>query len=130
MDINMSMLEVTGGVVNVGVGLGRLRREVHSGVVDTDSTPDVQIITPLEHFLSKHRAVEAVVLFSTLNTSCRKKFYGRAAKYSLENGGGVVTYIFYIEHVARQFGLTIATCDRQAVHRLFRYFCYFWYNCY
>jgi hypothetical protein len=50
MDTNMSMLEVTGGAVNVGVGLGRLRREVHSGVVDTDSTPDVPIITPLEHF--------------------------------------------------------------------------------
>ena len=50
MDTNMSMLEVTGGAVNVGVGLGRLRREVHSGVVDTDSTPDVLMITPLEHF--------------------------------------------------------------------------------
>ncbi len=50
MDTNMSMLGVTVGVVNVGVGLGRLRREVHSGVVDTDSTPDVQIITPLEFF--------------------------------------------------------------------------------
>jgi hypothetical protein len=44
------MLEATWGAVNVGAGLGRLRRELHSGVVDTDSTPDVQIITPLEHF--------------------------------------------------------------------------------
>ena len=42
------MLGVTRGAVNVGEGLGRLRREVYSGVVDTDSTPDVQIITPLE----------------------------------------------------------------------------------
>jgi hypothetical protein len=57
-----------------------------------------------------------------LNPSCHKKFYGRAAKYGLENRGGVVTYIFYIEQVARQFGLAIATCDRQAVHRLVRYF--------
>ncbi len=45
------MLEDTGGAVNDGAGLGRHRREVHSGVVDTESTPDVQIITPLEHFL-------------------------------------------------------------------------------
>ena len=127
MATNMSMLEVTGGVVNDGAGLGRLRREVHSGVVDTDSTPDVQIITPLEKLLSKHRAVEAVVLFSTLNTSCRKKFYGRAAKYSLENGGGVVTYIFSIEQVARHIGLSYAACDRQAVRRLVRHCCYCWY---
>ena len=45
------MLGVTGGAVNDGAGLGRLRREVHSGVVDTDSTPDVKIITPLDYFL-------------------------------------------------------------------------------
>jgi len=32
------------------------RREVHSGVVDTDSMPDVQIITPLDDFFSKHRS--------------------------------------------------------------------------
>ncbi len=85
MATNMSMLEVTGGAVNVEARLGRLRREVHSSVVDTDSTPDVQIITPLEHFLSKHRAVKALVPFSTLNPSHRKQFYGRTSKYSLEN---------------------------------------------
>ena len=44
----MSMLGVTRDAVNVGAGLGRLRREVHSDVVDTDSTPDVQIYTPPE----------------------------------------------------------------------------------
>ncbi len=66
---NMSMFGVTRGVVNVGTGLGRLRREVHSGVVDTDSTPDVHIITPLEQFLSKLRVVKALVPFSTLNPS-------------------------------------------------------------
>jgi hypothetical protein len=43
----MSVLGVTRGAVDVGAGLGRL---VHSGVVDTDSTSDVQIITPLEEF--------------------------------------------------------------------------------
>ena len=129
MATNMSMLEVTGGVVNVGVGLGRLRREVHSGVVDTDSTPDVQIITPLEDFLGKHRVIKALILFSTLISIYRKKFYGRAAKYHLENGGGVVTYIFSIEQVARQFGLSYAACDRRAVHRLIRYCCYYWYYC-
>jgi hypothetical protein len=42
------MFGVTRGAVNVGAVLGRLRREVHSGVVDIKSTPDVQIITPLE----------------------------------------------------------------------------------
>ena len=44
------MLGVTRGAVNVGAGLNRLRRMVHSRVVDTDSTPDVQIITLLEEF--------------------------------------------------------------------------------
>jgi hypothetical protein len=44
------MLGVTSGAVNVGAGLSRVRREVHSGVVDTDSTPAVHIITPLEEF--------------------------------------------------------------------------------
>ena len=126
----MSMLGVTRGAVNVGAGLGRLRREVHSGVVDTDSTPDVQIITPLEDFFSKHRAIKAPILFFTLNPSYSKKIYDKAAKYHLENGGCVVTYIVYIEQVARQFGLTIAACDRQAVHRLVRYFCYCWHHCY
>ena len=29
-----------------------------------------------------------------------------------------MTYIFPIEQVARQFGLTIAACDRQSMHRL------------
>ena len=44
-------LASTRGAVNVRTCLGRLRRrEVHSGVVDTDSTPDDQIITPLEEF--------------------------------------------------------------------------------
>ncbi len=47
----MSMFGVMRGAVNVGAVFGRLRRLVHSGVVDTDSTPDVQIITPLVDFL-------------------------------------------------------------------------------
>ena len=46
----MSMLGVMRGAVNVEAGLGRLRREVHSGVVDTDSTTDGQIITALDMF--------------------------------------------------------------------------------
>jgi len=84
----------------------------------------------MEHFLIKHRAIKALVIFSTSNPSHRKKFYGRAAKCRLENGGGVVTHIFNIEQVARRFGLTIANCGRQAVHRLVRYFFYCWYHCY
>ena len=80
------------GAVNVGAGLGRLRREVHSGVVDTDSTPDVPIYTPPGKIQSKHRVIKALILFSTLNPSYSKKIYARAAKYHLENGGGVVTF--------------------------------------
>ena len=67
----MSMLGVTKGTVNVGASLGRLRREVYSGVVDADSMPDMQIITPLEELLSKHRVIKALILFSTLNQSYR-----------------------------------------------------------
>ena len=61
------MFGVTRGAVNVGAGLGRLRREVYSRVVDTDSTPNVKTITPLEDFLSKHRVIKALILFLTLN---------------------------------------------------------------
>jgi hypothetical protein len=39
------------GAVNVGAVFSRLHREVHSGVVHTESTPDVQIITSLDVFL-------------------------------------------------------------------------------
>jgi hypothetical protein len=35
------------GAVNVRAVFGRMRMEVHSGVVDTDSTAEVQTITPL-----------------------------------------------------------------------------------
>jgi len=52
----MSMLGVRRGADKVGAAFGRLRRHVHSGVVDTDSTPDVHIITPLDDFFSKHRS--------------------------------------------------------------------------
>ncbi len=47
----MSMLGIMRGAVSVGAVSGRLRREVHSGVVNTDSSTDVQIITPLDDFL-------------------------------------------------------------------------------
>ena len=49
--INVSMLGVMRGAVNVVAALSRLRRKVHSGVVDFDSTPDVKIITPRVDFL-------------------------------------------------------------------------------
>ena len=110
------MLEVIGGAVNDGAGLGRLRREVHSGVVDTDSTPDVQILTPLEHFLSRHRATKALVPFSSLSASCRKDFYDRAADCYLKRGGETLAYFTAAESVARSLGLSIAYCDRSTVH--------------
>ena len=47
----MSMLGVMRGAVIVGPVFGRLRREVHFGVVDTDSITEVQTITHLDIFL-------------------------------------------------------------------------------
>jgi hypothetical protein len=91
----MSMLGVMRGAVSVGPVFFRLRREVHFDVVDTDSTTEVQTITPLEDVISKHRNVKAHIPFSTLNPSCRKDFYGRAAKYYNEYGGGIVTLNFF-----------------------------------
>ena len=83
-----------------------------SGVVDTDSTPDVQIVSPLDDFLSRHRSCKALIPFSELHATCRKDFYGKAANYYIEFGGGIVTYIFAAEEIARQFRLAIANCDR------------------
>jgi hypothetical protein len=40
-----------GAVNNFGAVFCQLRRQVHSGVDDTDSTTDVHIITPLDDFL-------------------------------------------------------------------------------
>ena len=47
----MTLLGATRGAVNVGAVFSRLRRKVNSGVVDTDSTPDVKIIKPRDDFL-------------------------------------------------------------------------------
>ncbi len=106
------MLGVMRGAVKVGAVFGRLRRHVHVGVVDTDSTPDVQIITPLVDFFSKRRSCKSHIPFSSLDVNCRKDY--------VENGGGVVICIFAAEEVARQFGLAIAACDRQAMHESVR----------
>ena len=85
------MLGFMRGDVNVGPDFNRMRREVNFGVVDTDSTTEVQIITPLKDFVSKHRNVKAHIPFSTLNPSCRKDFYGRAGEYYIDHGGSRVT---------------------------------------
>jgi hypothetical protein len=47
---------------------------------------DVQILTPLEEYLSKHRDVKSLVPFSTLNPSCRNDFYDQAPIYYIEKG--------------------------------------------
>ena len=110
----MSMLGVVRGAVKVGAVFIQLRREVHSGVVDTDSTPGVQIITPLDDFFSKHRSCKSHTPFSCLDVSCRKDFYDRVADYYIENKGGVTTYIFCAEQVepyVRQFGLAVITAS-------------------
>jgi hypothetical protein len=101
----MSMLGVMRGDGIVGAFFCRLRRQVHSGVVDTDSTPDVQIITPPVDFFSKHRSCKSHIPFSSLDVNNRKDFYGRAAEYHIDNVGGEVTYTFATKQVARHFGL-------------------------
>jgi len=80
--------------VNVVAGFGRFRREVHLGVVDIDSTPDVQIFKLLEEYLSKYRVVKALVPFSPLNPSCRKDVYDKAAIYYVEIGGESLACFF------------------------------------
>jgi len=67
--------------VNVGASYGRMRRQVHSDVVDTESTPDILIIMPLDTFLSKHRGCKSHIPFSSLSKSCRKDFYEKVVYY-------------------------------------------------
>ena len=114
------MLEVMGDAVNFEAALGRQSQEVHSGVDNTDLLPDVQDVTPLDDFLSRHRYCKALIPFSDMPVSCRKDFYNRAACYYIENGGGTVTFIFAAEEIARWFRIAIATCDRAKVHQSVR----------
>jgi hypothetical protein len=71
-------------------------------------------------FLNEHRFCKSHIPFFSLDVSRRKHFYGGAAKYYIENEGGVTTYTFSAEQVARQSGLAIAACDRQSVHQSVR----------
>ena len=89
------MLGVMRGAVNVGAVFGRLRREVHSSVVQTDLSTEVHIITPLDDFFSKHRYCKSHIPFFSLDVNCRQDFYGRVAKYHLENEVGVATFFFF-----------------------------------
>jgi hypothetical protein len=116
------MLRVTRGVVNVGTCFGRLRREVHSGVDNIDSTPAVQIITALDDYCSKHRSCKAIIPFSYMPPICRKNLYdSRLADYYIEKGGDITTFIFAAaEEIVRQFRLAFATCDRAVVHQSVR----------
>jgi hypothetical protein len=110
------MLEVMGDAVNVEAALGRQPREVHSGVDNTALLPDVQDVTPLDDFLSRHRYCKALTPFSDMPVSCRKDFYNMAACYYIENGGVTVTFIFAAEEITRRFRIAITTCDRAKVH--------------
>ena len=104
------MLAVTRGAVNFCAIFSRLRREVHSGVVDTDSTPDVHIITPLDVIFSEHRSYNSHIPFSTMDVSCLKDFYGRVAKWHSENEGDAMMYIFsadQVEPYVRLFELAV-----------------------
>ena len=69
------------GANNVGSALGSMRRHVHSGVDDTDITSDVQIITPLDVFLSKYRACKSLIPLSFLLAKCRKDYYDKVADH-------------------------------------------------
>ncbi len=114
----MSVLGVMRGAVNVGAILGRLRREVHFGVVDTDSTTEVYTITPPDDFLSKQRACKSHIPFSSLDISCRKDFYGMVAHSYIENEGGVSTYIYIaaqVEPYVRQTGLVVGTASADII---------------
>jgi hypothetical protein len=100
------------GAVNGGAGFGRLRRQVHFGVVDTDSTIEVQIITPPNVFFWKQRSCKSHISFFSLDVSYRKDFYGRAAHYYIENEGGVTTYNVFdvqVEPYVRQFRSVVVT---------------------
>ncbi len=84
------------------------------GVVDTDSTPDVHIITPPDILLSKQRSFKSSIPLSSLDESYRKDFYGRTTHYYIKNEGGVTTYIFNAEQVepyVRQFGSVVVTAS-------------------
>ena len=73
------MLGVLRGAVNVKAGVGPLRREVNSSVVETESTPDVQIITPLEYFLCKHLYCNSRIPFYALDVIYREDVCGKVA---------------------------------------------------
>ena len=118
--LNMSMLGVMTGAVNVEEGFSRLRREVHSGVNNTELSPDAKMISPLEVFKSRHRSIKALNLFSPLNASCRKMFYDKVADYYIEKGDNTLEYLSAAESVARPLGLAIANCNHRAVHQSIR----------
>jgi hypothetical protein len=99
---------------------GCVRRHVHSGVVNTESTPIILIITPLDHFFSKHRGCKSLIPFSSLPTSCRKDFYDKVAEYFIDKGGETLSYFSAAESVPRQFGIAIASCDHSVVHQSVR----------
>ena len=82
------------GAVNVGAVFSRLRRKVHSNVVDTDSTPDVKIITPCADLFSKHRSCKSHIPLFSLDVSNREDFFDMAAQYYIENEGGVTAFFF------------------------------------
>ena len=108
------------GAVNVEAVVGRVRREVHPLVDNTDFSTDVHLIKPLDDFFSRRRACKAPIPFSDLPPSRRKAFNDRAAYYFIDNQGASITHVFAAENVARQFGLVIANYDRRTVHQLVR----------
>ena len=73
--------------------LGAERREVPRVVENRHSTPDVQIITPLDLFYSKRRTCKALIPFGDIHISCRKDLYDRAADIFMNGCRAAVTYV-------------------------------------
>ena len=112
-----TMLGIMRGAVNIGAVFSRLRRKVHSGVVDTDSTPDVKIITPRADLFSKHRSCKSHIPLFRLDVSNREDFFDMAAQYYIENEGGVTAFFSaeQVEPYVRHFGSVVVTASADIV---------------
>ena len=106
--INLSFLGFKSGAVNVWVAFGRMRRHVRSCVVDTDSAPDIQNITPLDIFFRKHRTGKSLISLSTLPINYLQFFLREVVYYYMNNVAETLAYCMPDSQVAWQLGVAIA----------------------
>jgi len=76
------------------------------------SSPDVQIVTPLDVYFSSRRSSRACYDFAGLSVQCRKYLYDRAVAFVLNDRGGTLTYMNVADQVAQIFNIAIAKTDR------------------